>query len=304
MLDWSELLKAATGRDAIGRDASALRQEEWQAIDEETIEVVRVTPSALDFFSPLIDRRFQGAGWTEIKTYKAGTRKAAVVDMSGDPIQGDYRQKTSTLTPVPIVHAESLFKWRMVEQARTGRIPFETEEVAEAGVEVLTKNDSVIYAGDADLGLDPLLAPTGRTTSAGTSWATPLNAYNDISAMSQALDDLIGSGGVPRVLFVNSAQALRLRAKNTGGEGGTPLKDLIDVGVLSGVDAVRVTPFQTAGKALLMPMSKAYAKIYVTVSLRNEEIVNPGRDKVVSTWNALTTKVRVPEVFIEKTGLT
>ncbi|MFO1532787.1 MAG: encapsulin [Thermoplasmatota archaeon] len=309
MLDLRQVLDKNGLGELIGRDASNLRQEEWQAIDDEVIEVARPLLQAREILRPIIDTRFKGAGWTEIKSRKATDRGAAVTDMSGDPENADLRTISDVLIKAPVHHAESFIGWRNLEASRHSREPLDVSAQGDAGAVVGQREEAFVALGDSALGIDGLCNPTDRSTTAGASWsagsgAGVKNAFADINAMSAYLDgdntEKVTYAG-RKILVVNPVEGKRLKARFEDGAGGSPLKDVMDAKL---IDALWVNPQQTAGKACMFPLNKAYARWFHLQDVTTDELPARGRNTLLSTYAINTVQIRMGKAFVERTGLT
>lgn len=308
-LDLQGILDRAGLGNIIGRDASSLRTEEWQAVDDEVIETIRPTLLARDALAPLIDRSLTGAGWTEIKTRTRGERSPARRDLDGEPEEADLAERGEVINRTAVIHAESLLKWRMLEASRHGRQPLNVDAQADAAAVVGQSEEELAWAGDADLEIDGVLRPTGYSTAAGASWsagagAGQVNVFETLNAMSSYLDGN-NTPGVryvgPRLLVLNPAQARYANSRYQDGGGRTPLQEARDSGFF---ERVVVTPYQTAGRATLIPLNRAYLKWYLMEDVTTDELPTRGRNVLLSTYSIETLVAKTGAAVVERTGLT
>lgn len=307
-LDLQGILDRAGLGNVIGRDASSLRTDEWQAVDDEVVDTIQPQLQARQVLAPLIDRRFTGAGWLEVKTQSRGERSPARRDIDGEPEEADLAEVSELTTKSAVIHAESFIKWRHLEASRHGRVPLDVSAQADAGLVVAQSEEELAWVGDSDLGIDGVLRPTGYSTAAGSSWSAGAgagqeNVYADVNAMNSYLEGNNATGvryTGPKLLVLNPAQALRANTKYASPGSGTPLTDLRNAGL---VDQIVVTPHQTAGRATLLPLNRAYLKWYIMQDVTTDELPTRGRNVLLSTYGIETLVARVGASVVERTGL-
>lgn len=310
MHDWNDMLAnlgASVGAEVIGRESSPLRQEEWEAIDKETVEVVR----RQIVFRPLLSKYgilrtdVQGAGVTQIKRYEQVARKAAKTDMSGEPEEGDFSPLKSATTPVPIHHAAGHLDWRMLESSRRGSEPLDVTEPIRCAIEVQEREDTFWALGDSDLGIDGLLNPTNRQTFAGGNWtADPNTIWDKIAEADEKLNDDSGATFQgDRVLFVSASERRKMNKRYGSGSDTTPAKQLIESGLVKEIVTVS-TSIRAAGTATLVAMNPAYQKASLTVDIRTDPLPSMGRNPRFVTWGAGTFQAKKPRSVVELTGIT
>lgn len=310
MHDWNELLGALGGKigaEVLGRESSPLRQEEWEKIDEKTVETVRRQVKARNLLAKygILDVSGVGAGVTQKKRYERGTRQPAVTDMSGEPQRGDVTTLTEVLTPIPLHHAEGLIDWRNLDASRRGRDPLDMTETIAAATEVSLQEDTFFYLGDADLAIDGMLNPTNRQTLAGGDWSgNPGTVYDKVIEADSLLNDDNGAQYTgPRVLFVSATENRYLKQRYNDGGNATPYKDLLESEV---VDEIVVVPsdVRAAGTAALVAMNPAYFGAEITVDMRTDPLPMQGRNTWFTTWAAGTFEAKKARACIELQNIT
>lgn len=299
MQDWSDILRAE-GVNIVGRDQSLLRDEEWQALDDDTVRVVRPLLRARQAFAPIIDTTLTGPGWTEVKFYEQSDRAAAVIDMKGEPGEYDLPTLQDRNVRVPVIHAEWEVQWRILEASRNGMAPLDVEGAQQAATQVAHSEDIFALQGNAALGIEGLLGPTGATAIASQDWsADPDNAYEDILL---ALTTAENAGFATEYKIVvnptNKAEAMALRA----GADGTSWSKVVDAGLMSDDDLVSSVR-QTLGTATFVPMNSAYAKWGITSDIRNDPLPAVGRNPRGSTWTTQFLQHKVPAAYLTLTGI-
>ena len=301
MHDWKALLAEEIGRSPIGRDASSsLRQEEWEAIDTETVEQVRRVLTARNLLNAggAIDTSLKGAGWTQVKRYKRGTRRPAKTDMSGEPASPDHTTLTESTLPIPIHHAEWGMFWRNLEASRNGREPLDVTEPREAGLEVATQEDTFFYLGDSDLSIDGILNATNRQTVTAGAWSTDANAAYDnvLEAVDEKLkvQNIVGR---PK-LVIHPTNMKQLRRRFGSGDSNTPLKQILDAGLLR-IEDIFVTTVRAAGKPVLVVPERPYMKAWLPVDVTSEGLPSQGKNPQGTTWSASTLDIRNANAIVE-----
>lgn len=309
MLDLRTILDKNGLGDLIGRDASSLRQEEWQAIDDEVVETLRPSLVARLKLKPLLDNRFKGAGWTQIKGYKASDRSLGKVDLDGEPEDVDLRTLSEFLTKAPVLHAESKLAWRQLEASRNGREPLDVTAAADAAAIGGQLEENLLWRGDSDLGIDGFANATGKSTTTGGNWSTtPADAITDIKAMWAYLTgkNTLGtdSKGVtfagPKLLVMNPQEAEFLGAPRSSTSDTTVLEFCRKNGYF---DDYVVTPFQPAGTVAMRPVNRAYVRWFLMEDWQTDELATTGRNKVLSTYSIQTLQNRQGASCVERTAV-
>lgn len=281
----------------IGREASALREEEWQAIDDEAVTVLRDVLTARPAFARVVDTRYTGAGWLEVKGYKRAERAAAKTDESGDPEAADLPTLTSFLTRTMVHHAETRLPWRHLEASRHGRENLDVSGIAEAAAVVGQREDDAWYNGQDPLA-DGVLKATGKTTAVGSDWSgSTANPFNDLNAIAAAAD---AAGHVgPRVLVVHPTNMKELRTPHTG-KGGSSLTEAKESDL---IQDVVVTNKATLGTCSVIHMNPAYLRWFLMVDTMTEQLASPGRDVLLSTLTIQAQQIRQAATIHERTGI-
>lgn len=306
MHNWHSILGRELGASVVGRDASLLRDEEWQRIDDEVVDVIRRQIVARPLLARMgaFDTETLQSVETEVKYYERNGRVAARTDMTGQPENIDAGTYTPKFGLVPIHHAESLLPWRALEISRLpGGQPIDLSDQADAAAETGLQEDNVFLTGDSDLGIDGLLGPTGGQSFAGTSWsaasgAGAVNAYNDVNTALNKVEseNIFGEG----VLFLNPNQAKDLRGLTSNDRTGLSLvfdSDLVDQ------DNVLSSTAVTVGEAHFVVVNRRYVKGYLGTDFVTEEYTVPGKDVGLTTWAASTIVFRRPKASVKITGI-
>lgn len=300
MHNWHDIVGQEIGESVVGRDASALREAEWKAIDDQVIDVVRRTLFARQLLAEngCFDTDTIGGLEPTLETWARTDRAGSKRDMTGQPEDADRGDLSSSIDKVPIEHAESRIPWRELEVARqTGRLP-EVRDTVGAGAKVALGEDDLYLNGDSDLGIDGILAPTNGQSFAGSDWGTSGNAFSDVNTALEKLE-LKDIEDPQRYLLVHPSDGKQLRdlTSNDNAE-----KDLILESDLVR-DVISTNAIGSAGTAHVGVLQPQYVTAYLGVDVRTDEYTVQGRDVGLTTWLAATIRVHEPNAFVKITGV-
>lgn len=307
MNNWNELFQKQFGGAAVGRESSPLTEEQWQAVDDETIEVLRSALFFRDVFSPVIDTSIMGAGKKEIKTYKRNGRAAAYISMSGEPRPVDHPTRDAELILAPVLGADSYIPWRQGESGSEPESSSILRDAAADNADVLAqKEDDFIANGDSTLGIDGFLAPTGRTTSSGNDWSAAVgNVETDILDMLEDLEDndVSPENQASIAVFVSPTDGRELRNRFGSGSDTTVEQHLLDT---TPVDRFVRTKRQSTGTTAMVAVDRRHMRWHILQDVQTEMYRDGNSERspwALGTWSIHALKIRHAEAFVERTGI-
>lgn len=162
--------------DYLAKDDAPFDEELWGRINTTVIDAAKSTMTArrfLPLYGPL------GPGVT-----------AAAIDSPDrqEVMQDGFAAfEGRSYTQVPQLYEDFWLYWRDLAYAERDNVPVDLSAASNAGVKVAFREDTMVFYGVKELGIDGLLTAKGIHTQKRSDWAAGENAFSDVAAAISAL---------------------------------------------------------------------------------------------------------------------
>lgn len=161
-----------------------LAKREFEELQTVVIEAARrqmIGRRILEIYGPL------GAGIQAVPADRYEDLAAAEADQLGEEVSNAFGAGKRVQLSIPILYKDFILHWRDLEMARQLDTPVDFSSAAGAASVVATREDDLIFNGDATLGIEGLLNTQGRLTHMIEDWSESGRPYADIVQMTQKL---------------------------------------------------------------------------------------------------------------------
>jgi len=161
-----------------------LAKREFEELQTVVIEAARrqlIGRRILEIYGPL------GAGIQAVPADRYEDLAAAEADQLGEEVSDAFGAGKRVQLSIPILYKDFILHWRDLEMARQLDTPVDFSSAAGAASVVATREDDLIFNGDATLGIEGLLNAQGRLTHMIEDWSESGRPYADIVQMTQKL---------------------------------------------------------------------------------------------------------------------
>ncbi len=231
-----------------------------------------------------------GAGLETVTVEQYGPDEDAEIDFlgktDGKPITGAIE----TVLRVPILYKDFVLHWRDVAFAKKLGAPLDASRAIRAAHAVADREDTLIFNGDARLGIEGLLGAKGRSTVAKSDWKKYGNFYRDVVRATETL--LEHNHHRPFALAVSAQDYARLIQQLEGqfAPEVDAISRLCDDGVFN-------SPAIPAGKAVILSTGDQNFDVAVTEDLSIAFLGERDQDYPFRVYECLALRVKRPRAI-------
>jgi uncharacterized linocin/CFP29 family protein len=231
-----------------------------------------------------------GAGLETVNIEQYGPDEDAEIELLGRTDPTPIGGLGARVVRVPILYKDFILHWRDVAFAKKLGAPLDASRAIRAAHAVADREDTLIFEGDAKLGLEGLLNATGRSTVAKSDWTKYGNFYRDVVRATETL--LNHNHHRPFALAVSAHDYARLIQQLEGQfapEVDSILR-LCDDGVFN-------SPTIPPGKAVLLSTGDQNFDIAVTEDLSMAFLGERDQDYPFRVYECLALRIKRPKAI-------
>lgn len=266
---------------------SPLSAEQLEFLQQEIVKEARRTligRRLIGVYGPL------GAGIETVSVEQYGPDEDAEIDFMGRTDPRPVVGSNEAFLRVPILYKDFVLHWRDVAFAKKLGAPLDASRAIRAAHAVADREDTLLFNGDAQLGIEGLLNAKGRTTIPRSDWGEYGNAYRDVVAATEAL--LAASHHRPFALAVNARDYAGL-VKQREGQFAAEIDGIVRLCD----DGVFTSPTIPEGKAVLLSTGDQNFDIAITEDLSLTFLGERDQDYPYRVYEGLCLRIKRPSAI-------
>lgn len=266
---------------------SPLSPEQLEFLQQEIVKEARRTlvgRRMIGIYGPL------GAGLETVSVEQYGPDEDAEIDFMGRTDPKPVTGANEIFLRVPILYKDFVLHWRDVAFAKKLGAPLDASRATRAAHAVADREDTLVFNGDARLGIEGLLNAKGRTTVARSDWGTYGNAYRDVVKATEAL--LAQSHHRPFALAIAAKDYARLVQQREG-----QFAPEIDAIARLCDDGVFTSPTIPDGKAVLLSTGDQSFDIAITEDLSLTFLGERDQDYPYRVYECICLRIKRPSAI-------
>jgi uncharacterized linocin/CFP29 family protein len=261
---------------------SPLTEEQWNFLQQEVVREARRTlvgRRLLGLYGPL------GAGLESVSVEEYGPDEDAEIDFSSRTDPKPISGANEVVLRVPILYKDFVLHWRDVAFSKKLGCPLDASRAIRAAHAVADREDTLIFNGDAALGIAGLLNAKGRTTVPRSDWSKYGSAYRDVVRATELL--LESNHHRPFALALSAQDYARLVQQREGQFAPEidSISRLCDDGVFT-------SPTIPVGKAVLLSTGDQNFDIAVTEDLTLAYLGERDQDYPFRVYECLALRIK------------
>ena len=263
---------------------SPLTPEQLELLQQEIVKEARRTlvgRRMIGIYGPL------GAGVETVSVEQYGRDEDAEIDFLGRTDPSPVTGSNEMFLRVPILYKDFVLHWRDVAFAKKLGAPLDASRAIRAAHAVADREDTLIFNGDAKLGIEGLLNAKGRTTVKRGDWGQYGTSYRDVVKATEAL--LQQSHHRPFALAVSAHDHARLVQQREG-----QFAPEIDAIARLCDDGVFTSPTIPDGKAVLLSTGDQSFDIAVTEDLTLTFLGERDQDYPYRVYEGVCLRIKRP----------
>lgn len=194
--------------DYLDRESAPLTNEEWEKVDGAVVAAARSFLTGrrlLSLLGPL------GPGAYDVPFAVYNAKNAASIDMNGESEAPVIEANMRKTVPLPLLYADFKISWRDIETDHKIGLPVDVSAAAMAASSVAVQEDTLIFNGSKELGIEGLFTATGRNVVKIGNWDKAGAGLADVVKAVSALSSL-GHYGPYAVVLSPSQYGKMIRA--------------------------------------------------------------------------------------------
>lgn len=210
------------------RPDTPLTDDEWNRLQGVVVQVAKrrlIGRRFIDIYGPL----GPGVQTVKLETYLNATPGG--VDYSGDSATGAISVEASKYAPIPMIYKDFQIHWRDLEGSRRYGIPLDTSAAAGAASFCAMREDSLIFHGEKNLGIDGLFTVPGSNVVSIDEWEEPGSGFADVVQATRVLHEVGHYGPYAMALSPRRYAQLHRLYERTGVLEVRTIRDLITDGI-------------------------------------------------------------------------
>ena len=231
-----------------------------------------------------------GAGLETVNIEQYGPDEDAEIELLGRTDPTPIGGLGARVVRVPILYKDFILHWRDVAFAKKLGAPLDASRAIRAAHAVADREDTLIFEGDAKLGLEGLLNATGRSTVAKSDWTKYGNFYRDVVRATETL--LNHNHHRPFALAVSAHDYARLIQQLEG-----QFAPEVDSNLRLCDDGVFNSPTIPPGKAVLLSTGDQNFDIAVTEDLSMAFLGERDQDYPFRVYECLALRIKRPKAI-------
>lgn len=264
-----------------------LTPEQLELLQQEIVREAKRTlvgRRLLGVYGPL------GAGLATVTVEQYVPDEDAEIDFLGKTDPKPIVGAIETVLRVPILYKDFVLHWRDVSFAKKLGAPLDASRAIRAAHAVADREDTLLFNGDAALGIEGLLGARGRCTVKKTDWKKYGNFYRDVVRATETL--LEHNHHRPFALAVSAQDYARLVQQLEGqfAPEVDAISRLCDDGVFN-------SPAIPEGKAVLLSTGDQNFDVAVTEDLSVTFLGERDQDYPFRVYECLALRVKRPRAI-------
>lgn len=266
---------------------SPLSPEQFEFLQQEIVKEARRTligRRMIGIYGPL------GAGIATVSVEQYGPDEDAEIDYQGRTDPQPVTGANEIFLRVPIVYRDFVLHWRDVAFAKKLGAPLDASRAIRAAHAVADREDTLIFNGDARLGIEGLLNAKGRISVPRGDWSTYGAAYRDVVKATEAL--LERSHHRPFALAIAAKDYARFVQQREG-----QFAPEIDAIARLCDDGVFTSPTIPEGKAVLLSTGDQNFDIAITEDLSLTFLGERDQDYPYRVYEGVCLRIKRPSAI-------
>lgn len=266
---------------------SPLTDEQWEFLQQEVVREARRTlvgRRLLGIYGPL------GAGLESVAVEQYGPDEDAEIEFLSRTDPRPISGANEVILRVPILYKDFVLHWRDVSFSKKLGCPLDASRAIRAAHAVVDREDTLIFNGDARLGIEGLLNARGRKTVPRSDWSKYGAAYKDVVRATETL--LESNHHRPFALAVSAQDYARL-VQQLEGQFAPEIDSILRLCD----DGVYTSPTIPQGKAVLLSTGDQNFDIAVTEDLTITYLGERDQDYPFRVYECVALRIKRPSAI-------
>ena len=272
------------------RDASPLTAEEWEQIDKAVIETFKrsvIGRKFIPLFGP-IGAGHQVASFDVLYGVEPGVCeiKPGEEYQVCEPIRTGVRKHIQ----IPTLYKDFVISWRDLEYWRQFNLNIDITSASAAAYSLAVAEDTLIFFGNKELGIEGLLTVEGANTAKLSDWSQVGAAFNDVIS---GISKLVEKGFYGNYYLIVHPKKYFLLNRIHGNTGLLELEQIKKV-----VNEVFQTPVIPEDKVILVSVSPANFDLLVALDVSVAYVESTNMNHIFRVMEMVVPRIKRPDSIL------